>query len=66
MLHWRGSFMPIEETFSPLAHKASKKKSTKSGVKLTAKATLNPMNTASYYPTLEKWEDDYKTRKAAN
>jgi len=47
MTPWRGRFTPIKETFSPLAKKASKKKSTPSGVNLTTKAALNPMNTAS-------------------
>ena len=44
---WRGRFQSIEEVFSPLAKKASKKKPTMSDGNLTAKALLNPMNIAS-------------------
>jgi len=47
MAHLRGDFSQIEEVVSPLAKKASKKTSTKSCGKSTAKAALAELNTAS-------------------
>jgi len=47
MAHLRGDFSQIEEVISPLAKKASKKLPTKSCGKLTAKAALAKLNTAS-------------------
>jgi len=47
MTHLRGDYSQIEEVFSPLANKASKKTPTKSYGKSTAKAALAELNTAS-------------------
>jgi len=48
MTHLRGDYSQIEEVFSPLANKASKKTPTKSCGKSTVKAALAELNTASY------------------
>jgi len=55
MTHLRGEFSQIEEVFSPLAKKASKKTPTKSCGNSTAKAALAQLNTASYcYKTYQQ------------
>jgi len=47
MTHLHGDCSQIEEVFSPLANKASKKTPTKSCGKSTANAALAELNTAS-------------------
>jgi len=52
MPYFRGGFLQIEEEFSPLAKKASKKMPTKSCGKSTNKTALAKMNTVSYFAAL--------------